>query len=129
MIIYRLERNGIGPFIGGVKFFETKNPKKRKRTSHVQSQVKEIKFDFYFNEHCRALKDKNYVFGTKSKEFLKAYFRYNLKLYFKQGYKIKTYNVPDIDVIDLKAGGEVAFHVKHHKFKTVKKLRESVTNC
>lgn len=57
-------------------------------------------------KHAQATHN-GYVFGTKSKELLKAYFSYNLKPYFKDGYRIKTYEVQDDLVLDM--GYEVAF--------------------
>lgn len=122
MLIYRLERNGVGPFISGTKFPRQNNTKKIKKSNHIHAQTKPINFDTFWVEHRKAIENKNYVFGTKSKELLKAYFIYNLQYFFKQGYRIKTYNVPKHDVIDL--GNEVAFHVKHHKHKTARNIQK-----
>lgn len=60
----------------------------------------------HWSKHTEAT-NSGYIFGAKSKELLKAYFSYNLKPYFADGYRIKTYDIPDDLVINM--GHEVAF--------------------
>jgi hypothetical protein len=118
MKVYRLERNGIGPFIDYVpRKFKLTNGKSR-RARHVFSQVKPPKDSH--DRHMMAVRDSDHVFGTPSKELLKAYFGYSLKEFFRQGFRIHTYEVPDDKVIHM--GYEVAFPVQYHKFKTYKRL-------
>lgn len=124
MRVYRLEKRGIGPFVNREARWLIKNAKKQKRASHASYQHKPT--NRWLQKHTQAIYDGEYLFGARTKESLKAYFGYNLKHYFKQGYRIKTYEVPRYDVIDM--GGEVAFHVKHHKLRTVKKIEKHLTS-
>lgn len=119
MIVYRLEKKGIGPFIGRTCYYQVLNPKKAKRQQHVLNQCRYPKNRY--NLHYDATRNGDHMFGTVNKELLKAYFGYNLKPYFKQGYRIKAYNVPDDKVLNM--GNEVAFPVKYHKLKNVKKVK------
>lgn len=122
MKIYRLERNGIGPFVDYVPRKLATNKKKSKRMNHTFAQVETPKH--IMNIHMAAVQNRDHLFGTPSKELLKAYFGYNLAPFFKQGFKIHTYEVPDHEVKHM--GIEVAFPVKYHKFKTIKKLEQKV---
>jgi len=120
MKVYRLERKGIGPFVGRSPMVRTVSKKKYKRTMHVRRQatVKEN----WAETHYQAVKNKEYMFGAKTKELLKAYFGFTLKPMFAAGYKIKVYEVPDEEVLDM--GLEVAFPVKYHKLKTVNRVKQ-----
>lgn len=118
MKVYRLERNGIGPFIDYVPRKYTLTKGKERRAKHVFAQVVQPRDASEI--HMEAIKEHDHVFGTASKELLKAYFGYNLRDFFKQGFKIKTYEVPEDKVLNM--GYEVAFPVTYHKFRTFKRL-------
>ena len=112
MRVYRLERNGIGPFSQGDARYPVSSLKKSKRAQHIQNQTIEHYSDIKLSTRV----SNKYLYGASSKEMLKAYFRYNLQHYFKKGYRIKSYEVPKKFVIDF--GPELAFPVRYHKLKT-----------
>lgn len=127
MIIYRFEKNGIGPYIGrsnvGLGSFlrlpaKTKGQKKYKR--QFEDLLRKAQLDRN-EQYVRAHKDKRYLYGCTSKEQLRTYFGTCFKELFKQGYRIKRYKVPDEEVIDIVV--EVAFPVKYHKLQTVKGIK------
>lgn len=121
MKVYRLERNGFGPFISSTYYRlpHKASKHKRKRVAHELSQAGEGKNRAH--RHWKAVYN-DYLFGAPTKELLKAYFGYDLKRFFALGYKIKVYEVPSNLVIHM--GNEVAFPVKYHKFRTVRKLKK-----
>jgi hypothetical protein len=121
MKVYRLEKKGIGPYMGRSQRIMYVSGKKWKRTEHVRNQHP-MKKD-WTGTHYQAVRNKDYLFGTSSKELLKAYFGYSLAPLFKQGYKIKVYEVPAHEVLDM--GQEVAFPVQYHKLKTVKRVKRN----
>ena len=124
MKIYRLERNGIGPFIGRSGLYLYSTGKKAKKAQHVHNQHRQTRWATeWFNVHKEATRTGQYMFGTKSKLLLKAYFGFNLQPYFKLGYRIRTYEVPDSEVREM--GVELAFPVKYHKLKTVKNVKKA----
>jgi hypothetical protein len=129
MIVYRFEKNGIGPYVGGMRMsagsfyggiYATRTGKKysKKFDQLVLSVDSTKRQDGWVKSHSK----KEYLFGCASKETLRTYFRGNFKSLFKEGYRIKRYKVPDEEVIDM--GVEVAFPVKYHKFQTIDKLKE-----
>ena len=121
MKVYRLERHGIGPYVGRCGFARSRmylSKRKRKKLDHAANQTPERKNKS--KRHWEAVR-KDYLFGAPSREALKSYFLYNLQGYFAQGYKIRVYDVPNDKVIHM--GNEVAFPVEYHKFKTVKKMK------
>lgn len=123
MKVYRLERKGVGPFIGRMPRLMTVNQKQLKKINHVRNQVNMPLVSFWV-KHEQAVKHKDHMFGASSKEMLKAYFGYKLKGFFQEGYKIKAYEVPEHEVINM--GLEVAFPVKYHKLKSVKRVQKMV---
>lgn len=133
MIIYRFERNGIGPYMGrskvGAGLFlqrgeKTKAEKKYRR--YFQQMMEQGDGLAYRNEqYIKAHKKKSYLYGCKSKQQLRAYFGTNFKQLFKEGYRIKRYNIPDDEVLDITF--EVAFPVKYHKLQNVRKVKSVLT--
>ena len=125
MIVYRFERNGIGPFAGPYRGpFRTDTKSKKTRTiikaeeiAAREAQMDNSSFKAWDYAHSRS----EYLYGCKSKAQLRAYF-HTFKELFRQGYRIKRYVVPDIEVIDM--GTQVAFPVRYHKLQTVKKVKE-----
>lgn len=118
MLIYRLEKNGIGPYVGSHIVRGQYNPKSQAKAKRIMKKYG-WRMERYKEAHALHM-----VFGCKTKEALRGYFMYHFKSYFAAGYRIHTYNVPDRDVIDL--GIEVAFPVKYHPYKTRKKIRTAV---
>lgn len=128
MIIYRFEKNGIGPYIGrsnvGLGLFmrqpaKTKSEKKYKR--EFEKLLEKAQLDRN-EQYIKAHKSQQYLYGCASKQQLRAYFGNNFKALFKQGYRIKRYKVPDEEVIDIVV--EVAFPVKYHKLQSVRKIKQ-----
>lgn len=129
MIVYRFEKNGIGPYTGGVRmhtgsFFgippTTRSEKKySKQFDQMVAQLDSTQRNVGW---VKAHSNKEYMYGCSSKQYLRAYFRSRFKPLFKEGYRIKRYNVPDDQVIDM--GIEVAFPVRYHKLQTIGKLKE-----
>lgn len=125
MIVYRFERNGIGPYVtpdarvtSNMLFYYNRLSKhKAKKTRIFREQNVSYNFDGWQKAHG----NKSMIFGCPSKEALRAYFAYSFQPLFKQGFRIKKYQVPDDEVIML--GVECAFPVKYHKFRTSKKLK------
>lgn len=129
MIVYRFEKKGIGPYVGGVRFTSFGRPHRKPRQTKTQ-----VKYKNYFEQQLlsgesdrlknwrKAHSKKKYMFGCKSKEQLRAYFGGNFKVLFKNGYRIKRYYVPDDEIIDMQV--EVAFPVKYHKLQTVNKIKK-----
>lgn len=127
MIVYRFEKDGIGPYVRhftmGFGTFHRKEPtkkgsKKWARIFEERMKVLNANFDAYGKVH----QDKRYLYGTSSKELLRAYFGGEFKALFKAGYRIKRYRVPDHEVVDL--GVEVAFPVRYHKLQSLRKIKE-----
>lgn len=122
MYVYRLERNGLGPFV-------TKNTN---LSSNRKINIKRaFKHPILYKNYNDELINKNrelahscngYLFGCHSRKNLKRYFNGNLKPLFKQGFRVKIYRVPDEEIIDI--GIELAFPVKYHKFQSIKKLNK-----
>ncbi len=130
MIVYRFEKDGIGPYVRGFTLgfgtFHRKNPtgkasKKYARIFEARIKALHANYDKYLKVH----QDKRYLYGTDSKLALRAYFGGEFKALFKDGYRIKRYRVPDEEVIDL--GVEVAFPVRYHKLQKLRKLKEKTS--
>lgn len=119
MIVYRFERNGIGPYIGGYPLFRPANKKAAKKAKHFCGQIPRD-----YSKWSEAHQDRTMLFGCPSKKALLAYFSMNLKPFFAIGYRIRKYEVPDNEVINL--GLECSFPVKYHKLKTKKKLEKAL---
>ncbi len=131
MIVYRFEKDGIGPYVRrfalGFGTFHRRDPnskgsKKYARLFNQRMKILNANMDTYYKVHS----DKSYLYGTSSKELLRAYFGGEFKRLFKDGYRIKRYKVPDDQVVDL--GVEVAFPVRYHKLQTIRKIKEK-TPC
>lgn len=123
MIVYRFERQGLGPYMGGLKAASFKaGLKDPRRAKIVKHKVSQVKIDM--SHHWDAVKNQDHIFGCPSKEMLRVYFGYRFKHMFCEGYRIRTYNVPDNEVLLM--GVECAFPVKYHKFKTKKRLQKAV---
>lgn len=125
MIIYRFERNGLGPYTSssGINLFS--QPKTRTSRKYLRLRNKFYdKLDPIERQKNwgKSHGNKEYLFGCSSKDQLRAYFGGNFKDLFKQGFRIKRYRVPDDEV--LKMGLEVAFPVKYHKLQKVRKIQE-----
>lgn len=126
MIVYRFERQGIGPYVsrrGSVMVLRTyrKNRSAKKYNARLTEYLKSGNVSRSDN-WSKAHSDKKYMYGCKSKDQLRAYFGGNFKDLFKEGFRIKRYRVPDEEVIDMQI--EVAFPVRYHKLQTVKKIQE-----
>jgi len=122
MIIYRFERNGIGPFVIGSLRYKTKQGTKSE--AYAERLYNKIKFrePNDWETIRKAHSDKKYIFGCSEKEALRAYFGTSFKILFKQGYRIKKYTAPDSEVLMM--GIEVAFPVKYHKLKSVGNVKK-----
>lgn len=127
MIVYRFERFGIGPYISRSPAYRITRDRMKyrsvKKYTALQNNMKrptEEQVENYWKVH----KDKQYIYGCTSKEQLRLYFYGDFKVLFKQGFRIKRYNVPDQEVISL--GHEVAFPVRYHKLQTVTNVRKRV---
>jgi hypothetical protein len=129
MYIYRFERDGLGPYIGGTAgavmhvAYKKKMTRSQKKASQVFSE--QLKSGGYkLAEFSKAHADKKYIFGCKSKQQLRAYFSGSFKGLFKEGYRVKRYKVPDNEVLDMTL--EVAFPVKYHKLQNVRTVKKKI---
>lgn len=127
MIVYRFEKDGIGPYVRGFTLgfgtFHRRNPTSKSSRKYARIFEERIKvLHANYDKYIKVHQDKSYLYGTNSKETLRAYFGGEFKALFKDGYRIKRYRVPDHEVVDL--GVEVAFPVKYHKLQSVKKIKE-----
>jgi hypothetical protein len=132
MIVYRFEKNGIGPYVSGTRMMvgsfycnEAKTRTQKKYANAFTQKVSQIDPEKRMSRWGKAHSDRKYLYGCSSKEMLRTYFRGNFKPLFKHGYRIKRYKVPDEEVIDM--GIEVAFPVKYHKLQTMKALNKRTT--
>lgn len=128
MIVYRFERNGIGPYMSRSNAYRiTKDRMKyrtvKKYTVLLREQQSKVTKEHYANYHI-AHRHRKYIYGCSSKEQLKRYFYGDFKILFSQGFRVKRYKVPDDQILDL--GNEVAFPVKYHKFQSVKKVEKQL---
>lgn len=130
MIVYRFERNGIGPYMSGrgtvmVLYRNTKESRTAKKYKALLDerfrQIDTIKRE---KNYIESHKDQKYMYGCKSKKDLRIYFGGDFKSLFAQGFRIKRYKVPDDEIIDIEL--EVAFPVRYHKFQKLSKLKERV---
>lgn len=117
MIVYRFEKNGIGPYVNfsGVvpgMFNNYKNTRTQKKYAKLAD-----KYSSSSDGYIRAHRSKRYLYGCSSKEQLRVYFNGNFKDLFKQGFRIKRYNIPDEAIVDI--GSHVAFPVEYHKLQSV----------
>lgn len=122
MIVYRFERNGIGPYVSRTSV-NILNPTPRTRTANKYSMISS-KYPLDYDAYSRAHSSKKYIYGCSSKEQLRVYFNGNFKDLFKHGFRIKRYKVPDKDVIDM--GSQVAFPVRYHKLRNIRNLEKAV---
>lgn len=128
MIIYRFEKNGIGPYVGNLSLMvntltaNTGNKHATKKAMRIRMENHTMS---YLKQWQEAHSDKSFLFGCPSKDMLRAYFGYRFKPLFASGYRIKKFDVPDDEVIKL--GIEVAFPVQYHKLRTKKRLRAAVS--
>ena len=123
MKIYRFERYGVGPFVRfDIRVKDSRSKRKQARAVHVRNMAARNR-ESWRDAHNKAVMD-GYLFGAESKEHLKAYFSYDLQRLFKQGYKIKAYEVPD-DAVRRLGAGEVAFPVRYHKLRTRKNVERT----
>ena len=123
MIVYRFERNGIGPFIGGTGPIRVRGGNKRNKYVEIKTRHIRNKYGRNMKKAYEAHKP-GHVFGCPSKEALRAYFGYNFKSLFRSGYRIKTYEVPDSVVIN--AGIELSFPVEYHKLRTRHNMEKTI---
>jgi hypothetical protein len=130
MIVYRFEKNGIGPYVSrssqppnGSFYRKKETTRTEKKYAHLfEKSVAKIDSEARMKAWQEAHGDRRYMYGCSSKEALRIYFGGNFKPLFKQGFRIKRYKVPDNEIVDM--GIEVAFPVKYHKLKSVKKIKE-----
>lgn len=129
MIVYRFERNGLGPYVGGLRVTKRSfyvNDSKRRTSRVYQAKFEEMMRKRFEVDHMKtwgkAHRSKDYMFGCSSKDGLRMYFRGNFKPLFQDGYRIKKYKVPDEEVLDM--GAEVAFPVKYHKLQSLSGIRK-----
>src|SRR5688500_6928666 len=117
MIVYRFEKNGIGPYISRSNAYRITQKRTRyrrvKKYIALQAEYDKRRTEEHTNNYSIAHGKAKYMFGCSSKEQLKRYFYGDFKVLFSQGFRIKRYKVPDDKVIDM--GGEVAFPVRYHK--------------
>jgi hypothetical protein len=132
MIVYRFEKNGIGPYIGnsrvGLGSF-MRLPAKTKAEKKYKRYFEEILIQApdgidRLEQYKKAHRKKSYIYGCSSKKQLRAYFTIHFKQLFKEGYRIKRYKVPDEEVVDIVV--EVAFPVKYHKLQTVNNINKRI---
>jgi hypothetical protein len=126
MIVYRFERNGIGPYVSNTGVLRPTKPMTRT----------EKKYSIILNQHLiasnidkypawvKAHGDNSLMYGCPSKELLRAYFCGDFKSLFKIGFRIKRYVVPDNEIIDIVT--EVAFPVKYHKLQNVRTVKKKI---
>lgn len=131
MIVYRFERDGIGPYMRRSRAYRvtasrTKYRRVQKYAKIQQDYWKTVKEEHRLN-YTKAHQDPRYLFACSSKEQLKRYFFGDFKILFKEGFRIKRYSVPDHEVMDL--GQEVAFPVKYHKLSSRSALRKKVAEA
>lgn len=128
MIVYRFERNGIGPYITYYvtgKILRANNGQKSINKMNALRHVYEMsKTDEQVENFKKAHSDDQYMFGCGSKDALRAYFGTSFKALFAEGYRIKKYTVPYDEVLDM--GIEVAFPVKYHKLRSKHILKRRV---
>lgn len=121
MIVYRFEKDGFGPYIGGVGLKVTTmqvaepNVKAKKKALRIRNELG-IDYEKWHKAH----QDRTMLFGCPSKEALRAYFAYRFKPLFREGYRIRLYDIPDAEVINI--GYECAFPIKFSRFRTKKAL-------
>lgn len=122
MIVYRFERDGLGPYVSGVRYrYEMRNEKAQKKYQHLYKKSLHL---YKHKASVKAHSSEEYIFGCSSKEQLRLYFNGNFRPLFKNGFRIKRYHVPDDEVIEM--GYEVAFPVKYHKLQTVEKIQKQM---
>lgn len=131
MIVYRFERNGIGPYVSRTQpangSFYRKQGKTRTEKKYgalFQERLRQIDSIKRTNNYQRAHQSKEYMYGCKSKEDLRLYFGGDFKSLFSQGFRIKRYRVPDDEIIDIEI--EVAFPVKYHKLQKLSKVQKVI---
>ena len=126
MIIYRFEKNGIGPYINRSNAYRITQKRRKyrrvKKYENLWSEERKKMTDSHLNNYYKVHESRKYMYGCRSKEQLKMYFFGDFKVLFSQGFRIKRYKVPDEEVIDM--GTEVAFPVKYHKLQTVNKIKK-----
>lgn len=129
MIVYRFEKDGIGPYRRGLICFRKLDKPTRSEIvySRLRNENLSLIDDLLYKKAWDKAHDKEkYIFGCSSKEKLRIYFRGDFKSLFANGYRVKRYKVPDDEVVDM--GMEVAFPVRYHKLQTVRKVKEKIGN-
>lgn len=131
MIVYRFEKDGIGPYVRrfalGFGTFHRRDPNTKSSKKYARIFNERMKYlNANYDKYVMVHKDKTYLYGTDSKAALRAYFGGSFKELFKAGYRIKRYRVPDDEVVFL--GVEVAFPVKYHKLQSLKKIIEKTSH-
>lgn len=117
MIVYRFEKNGIGPYINNSGVIISILSAGKTTRSEKKYQKLSSGYSLNHENYLKAHKSSQYIYGCSSKEQLRVYFNGKFKDLFKHGFRIKRYKVPDKDVIDI--GNQVAFPVKYHKLQSV----------
>ncbi len=124
MIVYRFEKNGIGPYVSKANGYFVKSERSIKVMSALRRQYKQSETDEQMKNYVKAHGSKQYMYGCKEKKALRAYFGPSFKRLFSQGYRIKRYTVPDSEILD--AGIEVAFPVKYHKLRSQRGIKKTI---
>ncbi len=119
MIVYRFEKNGIGPYISRSNAYRITRERMKYRSvqKYMRLQKDQKRSQENIDNYYKVHKSKEYMYGCITKEQLRLYFYGDFKILFKQGFRIKRYNVPDNHIVDL--GTEVAFPVRYHKLQSV----------
>lgn len=128
MIVYRFERDGLGPYISGAGSIASRGDNKKPTRTQKKAGLffrETLKAGGYrLDAFSKAHNNKKYIFGCKSKQQLRAYFSGNFKRLFKAGYRIKRYRVPDDEILDMTL--EVAFPVKYHRLQTLGAIKKKI---
>src|SRR5688500_2265462 len=116
MIVYRLEKNGIGPYISRSNAYRLTQKRTRyrriKKYIPIQAEYDKRRTEEHTNKYIIAHGKAKYMFGCSSKEQLKRYFYGDFKVLFRQGFRIKRYKVLDDKFRYL--CGDVVFPVWYH---------------
>jgi len=126
MIVYRFERNGIGPYMSRSTAYRITKERMKYRSVKKYTSLQKVQrqTEEHAKNYWKVHKEDQYIYGCTSKEQLRVYFFGDFKILFKQGFRIKRYNVPDSEVVDM--GTQVAFPVRYHKLRTIKNIKKRV---
>lgn len=129
MIVYRFEKDGIGPYANpwgaGTLSKRKENTKSEVYFTRIFKELVVQRVEEHkYREFTKDLRVADYVFGCPSKKALRGYFGTSFKYLFKKGFRIKRYNVPDEEVVHM--GIEVMFPAKYHKFQRPRVIKKKL---